>query len=262
MPIGPTAIAQIDLAIQKGRGAAASVAGQTFNVYRLNGSSSGSIVSSGNLVLQQYPARIRRTTSAQVIENAVHGMIEFIAICDNTYIENGDILIETGYGAALTEPTAYCVVSQRPTRETVFIRTETTCSIVHAHPAAGALVSQPGSGAVFQSGYGGVTPTTNRSILLTAGSYYVDPTGTGSPASIPCGLQPQNKMRDSHVLKLPTEFAREFFVLFLPPTPGYQISENDEAKLANQDTYVIRQAYTSDQSGTVGWICLVERKAT
>lgn len=250
---------QIDGVIQEGRGVAAAVLGQTYNVYRLSDTSTGSILS-GDPLYQSFPARIRKLPSRhKAIEGVIFELVAFESACNNLVLEIGDFLVEEGYGST---GSAYVVAEKRPTRETVLMRCETNCAIMHPYSLAGTQAEQPTSGIVWNDDYGGPEQLYDQNIVLQNGLYATDPTYTMSPATIPCGLAPLNRIRDSKELGLPTEIPSTRFVMYVPLLPGYQISQNDKIKAENQDTYLVEQDYTSGDVGISGYILLVARVTT
>lgn len=250
-------IQQIDLAIQLGRQAKADVMGQQYMVYRLAGTTAGSVISQSPVLTVNM--RIKRVTSKQQFENATFDLLVFDARVNATVLKKGDVFVEFGYGA---DPEGvYTLVQSRPTRETLLIRTESNVSIVRPHPSAGSSESQPASGAVFASGYGGVQAPSAETLTLDGGLYSFGNV-SGTLASVPCGLQPLGKPRDGRKPEIPTLLQREFFLAYVPLMPGVALQENYELKFPTADTYVVRQVYSSDKTGVAGWIAHVEKKAT
>src|SRR5580704_10290457 len=138
-----TRVKYIDGKIQYGRGRAAQVLGQTHDVYRLTEQTNDSVLGE-KPTLVDFPARIRRTTSKMVLEDTIFDLIAYVALCDNTKLVLGDTLKETGYKSQSAN--IYTYAQQRPTRETVFMRTETNSFLSRPMPTAGQAAQLPASG--------------------------------------------------------------------------------------------------------------------
>jgi hypothetical protein len=247
----PTHLAQINQAIQKGRGAAASVLGQTYDVYRL-GSQSGQIVS-GTPLYMNYPATLTHWKNLKDIENQVFDALTFAATCDNTFLEVGDVFVGTGYGS---DGAMYVVGDMRPLKHTILIRCEQSATITRPTTAASNATLNTGKPTQIKS-YVGVTKTTEQSLILTNGSYSFS--ATGSSAMVPFGLQPLNKLREMPESKLPTDTKRESFVGFLPLLPGVILEENDVISSgASGDRFRIEQNYIAEH-GLQGQVLLLQK---
>lgn len=251
--LGPTALKQINSAIQQGRGAAASVLGQTYNVFRLGATTTNSVVF-GTPAISGFQARIRRTTAKVAVENAFFELLVYTALCNNAPLELQDVLVETGYQ---NDGGVYTFAQARPTRETLWVRTELNCAITRPTPEGGAAAQMPASGAILASGYGGI-PKANEDILtLTDGFYGFAASGT--PASVYCGLQPLNRVKDGNSLGTPTDLYREHFLCYIPNLPGVLLSELDRINAPTMDRYEVVLVYSSDLTGLSGNICIVEK---
>lgn len=252
----------IDGAIQEGRGVAASVLGQTYDVRRINSSTNGSI-SSNAALYTSFPARIRRTSKKVAIENTIFDLVCFEATCDNRVLEIGDEMTETGYEAMANG--VYVMAQARPTRETLWMRCESNVAITRMMPAAGQEAQQPTFGwSAAQSGaYGGVDKRTEAVLTLTNGTYAFSTQPGATPAGVVCGLQPLNRIRDTSTRvaagKWPSALYREHFIAYLPLLPGEQIVELDRISLQNSDRYEVALVYTSETTGIAGYILIVEK---
>lgn len=236
----PTALKQINSAIQDGRGAAASVLGQTYDVYRLTSTTSGQIVS-GTPVYTGFPASLTHWKNAKDIENQIFDALSFKAMCNNIYLEVGDVFVGTGYG---TDGAMYVVGDMRPLKQTVVVRCEQSSTVTRPTAPADTAAQNP-SGVTVVSGYNAVTKTTEQSLVLNNGSYSFSTSGIA--AMVPFGLQPFNKLREYPESKLPTDTRRESFVGFLPLLPGVIIEENDVISSGSAgDRYRVEQNYIAE----------------
>lgn len=249
----------IDGVIQLGRGVEAAVWGQTHSVYRLTDSTNNSVMAQTPL-FTNYPARIRRTRSKEVIEDAVFDLVVFIATCDNRELVLGDTFQETGYGAQSSN--IYTFAQVRPTRETVWIRTELNCTLTRPMPTAGQAAQLPASGPAEVLGYGGYQKDTEQVLVLANGEFGFSGVAGLMPASVQVGVQQLNRVRDSNEPKqMPTRPYREHFLAYIPPTPGEELNEKDIINAGNGDRYVIMSLLQTADAGIAGWICICERKA-
>lgn len=251
----------LDNIIQIGRGIAAGVIGQTYDIRRLTQptGATGS-VSSQPTVYTGFPARLRRTTTKVGIEDDIFSLICYIATCENTCLQLLDEMTETGY-----EPKTngvYIFAAERPTRETLWMRAESNISITRMSPGAGSAANQPTSGWAESTGFGGIQKDTEAVLTLANGSYAFRSEGA-SPASIQCGLQPLNKIMDTSrgvaAGEWPVSLYREKFLAYLPLLPGEQITELDRLNFPNSDRYEIAVIYSSEETGIAGYILVVEK---
>lgn len=257
--LGPTALKQINRAIQTGRGAAASVLGQGYDVYRLS-NQTGSLVQ-GNPLYVQFQCSLRRSNDRNAIENSAFELLVFEGLCNNMPLQLGDVLVEN---PAYYEGTgsAYVVAQMRPRRETLLVRAEANISITYPNPGGGQAGQQPASGIVAQNpytNYGGLTKANELMLVLNNGLYSWST--SGSLAAVPAGLQPQNRVRSLHKPDFPTQVPETRFVVFLPLLNGVQILENCILNFPNGDRYLVLQPYTSSNVGLSGWILLTEKMA-
>jgi hypothetical protein len=250
-----THVQQIDGAIQAGRGAAATVLGQTYDVYRLTNATNNSVVS-GTPHIAAFQARIRKITDKKAIENVPFDIQVFEFTCDNRALVPGDILVETGYEG---DGGKYAFAQRRPTRESIFVRVERNVSLSRPTPAGGSSAQQPSSGAIKAPGYIGITKATEEILTLTSGVYAFET--SGPIATVPFGLQPQNRIRSPHKPDSPTQVPEVQFVGYLPFMPGIQVIENDVISSDNSDRYVVVQVYQSDTVGLQGWILILRKMA-
>lgn len=251
----------IDSAIQIGRGAAAAVLGQTYDVYRLGASTGGSVVT-GVPQFTAYPARVRRSTMKVAIENAFFDALIYESTSDNRALVLQDVLVQTGYE---NDDSIFTFAQARPTRETIFVRTESAVTITRPIPPAGAAAQQPLAGPVATLGWGGIDKTNEQVLTLVNGLYAFDGL-TATPAVVYCGLQPLNRIKDTSTStpagKMPTALYREHFVIYIPDLPGIMLNELDRINFPNSDRYEVALYHTSNQTGLTGYICVCEKLST
>jgi hypothetical protein len=271
-----TSIARFDRKIQRGRGKASHKIGQTYAQYRL-GSSTGSVLS-GKPLATAFEARLGPPQKRQ-IENQSFSLLVFKATCDNRSLQLQDVLVENGYGAQ--ENGVWTVAQMRPTGPTLWVRTEGTgCFISRPTPAAGDSVYEPDpddpSGVSEETGYGGTEKDLESVLTLTNGLYLfrgpfvldrsalggVDMIGGVTPATIACGIQPLNRVRDGNALGTPTDLPRVHFVLYVPLLPGEQLIEHDIVNFPNADRYQVAEVFTTNLTGLSGYICIAEKMGT
>lgn len=249
----------INQAVQIGRGVDGAINGQQFDVYRLGPTTSNGVVT-GNPLYAGYPASMKRASKAD-IENFSFELQIFEGQCDSLALTTGDVLVESpayyqGTGSM------YVFAQHRPLAPNLFVRCEYSISITRPSPQGGQAGQQPVSGMIAQSpytGYGGVTKASAQLCTLTNGLFGFS--SAGSLASIPCQIQPQNRVTGIHSRDLPTAFPETRFSAYVPLLPGVQVQENDELNLPNGDRYSVLQPYSSGEVGLVGYILLLRKLA-
>lgn len=258
------ALPKIDTAIQRGRGAAAAVIGQTYDVRRLDANTNVS-VSSNTPVFSGFPARLRRTTDKKAIEGQIFELIVFIATCDNRSLVLMDQLTETGYEAQ--EAATYIFAQARPTRETVFVRSEATVFLTRPNPTALHSSQQPAMGGRFISamdGWSGIAAADERVLTLTNGMYaFRGKPQPGDPPVVPaqlaCGLSANARFHEGKTLGVPVEQYRDQFLCYLPMLPGEQLNEIDRINFGGSDRYKIAKILTTEYTGLSGYVLFVEK---
>lgn len=248
----PTALAQIDGAIQLGRGAAASVLGQPYTVYRLT--TQNNATTNAAPVLTAFPMFLRRAKKIN-IENEAFTLLVMQGTCNNQYLKEQDILVETGYEE---DEGVWCFAQARPTQPSLFVRVEQTCTITRPIPKGGAEVQMPASGAIAGPGYAGI-PKSNEYVLNLSNGMYSFEANTATPAAVYCGLQPLNKVRDGSSLGTPTDVSRNKFLVYMPNLPGELLDFEDRINMMNQDRYKIDEVFTTDVTGLSGYVLIVEK---
>jgi hypothetical protein len=246
-----SAIRQIDAAIQAGRGAAASVLGETHDVRRMSPTTNGSI-SSNAPVISAFQAYVPKKAKKMDVENDLFSLNAYEAKCDNTQLQIGDVLTQTGYKS---DGRVYTYAQQRPAGKSIFVRTEWNCFISRPHPGAGNPEQQPTSGAVFIEERGAISKLSEQVLVLQNGTYSFEDAGA-SPAGIYVGMQQLNRIRDGKGLGTPTDLPDEHFLFYVPYLPGEQIERKDRINLGNSDRYEVLSVYSSDAVGLVGSIII------
>lgn len=252
----PSKITKIDTAIQRGRGAAAKVLGQSYVQYRLTGATNTGVVS-GTPITSDFLARLSKTTKKAAIENEVFGLQVFEAMCDNRTLQIGDVLVETGYESLANN--VFTVAQIRPTRETLWVRTEFNCALTRPRPRAGQSSQQPASGFQSMPQYGGTDDKGEWILELVDGLYGFTSSPGVTPASVQCGLVPLNRERDGSSLGTPTDLPRAHFIVYVPNLPGQPLDVYDRIKFPNADKYEILSFGNSEEAGFEGYICICEK---
>lgn len=235
--LNPTSIAQIDAAIQVGRGAAASVLGQAYLVYRLNAHSTGQLEQASNQVTfpggkTLFPAYMERTATLSDIETNWMGNLPlFKGTCNALNLQVGDLLVETGYGA---DGGAFTFAFRRPaTSDAIFIQT----------PLPSMFSRSENNPTKIDGGrvpYGGMIKPYELFLTLTNGVYTWSETGT--PAAVRIGLQSENKKGSQAPppIRLPTDVQRQYWNVYAPNLPGVEFAENDLVTGGSGDRYAVR----------------------
>jgi hypothetical protein len=117
------------------------------------------------------------------------------------------------------------------------------------------------SGSVVAGGYLGIDKAGEQILTLTDGLYEFTSAGGATPAGVPCGIQPLNRVKDAKEPKLPTVLYREHFLAYIPELPGEQLNELDRLNLPNSDRYEIAMLFSTGETGIAGTVAIVERLA-
>jgi hypothetical protein len=253
-----TRVAYIDGKVQYGKGRAASVLGQTYNLWRLSDKSNGSVIS-GKPLFANVPLYLEKT-SKSIVENQIFDLIAYEGVIDNRRLQKQDIFVETGYE---TDFGTYIFAQRRPVPpyKSIFMRAETYCFITRPYTAAGAVAQQPPSGVLVQPAYGGTTKGIEKYLTLNDGLYTFSEEAVAG-ASIPCGIQPLNRVRDGSIPNVATKQYRTHHLVYVPLIPGEQLNEQDRINASASDRYEIMEVHSTDETGLSGYICIVEKLAT
>lgn len=254
---------ELDGVIQVGRGVAAAVIGQTYQVYRLDGQTNNSVTSNAPVnfpgVGAQFPCRLARSVAKLAIENEIYSLLCFKGTCDNRQLVLGDVLYETGYEAM--DAGYYTFAQARPTRASLFMATPFAAMLSRPNPHAGRADQQPTTPGQFVEleDSGSIDRASDAIMVLQNGFYSYQTTSGLTPASVQIGLQPIRRLRDGNTLGTPTDMYRVEYLIYCPELPGEQLNELDRFSLGSSDRYEISQLYSSEYTGLAGHICVVEK---
>jgi hypothetical protein len=254
--MGQTRLGYIDGKVQRGRGKCARVLGQTYDVHRLTNSSNGSIIGTVPFIpdFQMYLTPAKKT----IVENQKFDLLVFEGECDNRRLQLGDVLVETSYE---NDEGIWAFAQARPRQESLFVRCETICFISKPNTAAGAASQQPDSGVTVGKAWAGTSRSIEPFLKLVNGLYTFSKTVDAGPASIPCGIQPLNRVRDGTIPKLPTTQYRTHHLIYVPPIKGEQLNEQWRINASASDRYEIMSVHNTDMTGLIGSICIAEKLA-
>lgn len=263
-----TRIEYLDSKVQYGRGKAADVYGQVYNVYRLR-TQNGSIFSAPPIFADFAisPEKAPKTKA----ENQTYDLQIFAGTCDNSLLKLGDVFREVN---PQDPPGDQLVFAQRRRfkGQSLFIRCEATISVTRPAPRGGRIDQMPASGVVAAQGYFGVFKRGEFGMKLTNGEYYfasqlLQPspganTAFQGLAGVPAALLQDKRIRDAVAPKIPVALFREHFVIYVPLLNGIQLQELDRLNFPNSDRYEIASFFTSETAGFSGYICICEKLGT
>lgn len=249
--------AYLDSMMARQRGVRAAYRGLPYDVRRLSSASNVSVLS-GRPVLSQFPVIMERVTSKDVIEDEPFSLVIFEGDCDYSKLQLGDVLSEYGTNALL-DGAAFVYAQHRPTREALFVRTESVATITRpvdapARAAASALPTANAGPYIVSDEEADVEegPTADGDVLtLAAGTYAFQPAGS-TPAQVPIGIEPTSRTGQSREDAQPTSSDATRFVGYTPALP---IQERDEIAVGSK-RYLVLEA-TTRYSGFVGTIMLL-----
>lgn len=249
---------QIDFAIQQGRGAAGSVLGQTFDVYRLSDTTNVAIVSGSPLIVN-FPSIMRRNTSKKDLENQTFELMTYEAVCNNQPLAKGDVLVQNGYD---NDDSVFTFAGFRAPGKTMMVRTEFNATITRPRPTAGDTSQQPGSMNTYVGtdvGWSGTALEDEEILTLVDGLYAFSYEEGATPAQVYVGLVPNSRVKDGNTLGVPTEQYRDQFLCYVPMLPGETLNELDRINFGLSDRYEIMKFHTSDETGLGGYVMMVEK---
>jgi hypothetical protein len=248
---------ELDSIVQYGRGVAADIIGEPYDIYRLSDGSdgrtpsSGSIINTENKIYSDLRIRMMRSNAAIAEENTnIYDMI-FAGMCDAGVLKVGDVACRIH--PYRNDYEMFTVADLRPLSYNVFVRTEIQASL---SVSWGSGDSEQLLGYVKYQGAG---KQNERAIILRDGYYYIgDPDDADfSPAVVPLGIQPYKRLGPTPEIKQPTTTHRSELFIYVPILnglylePGYIISDQ------NGNRYQI-QNVTSFTVGLQGYQLIAE----
>lgn len=259
----------LDRILSYGGGVEAGITGQRYDVRRLTERSNGSILTQAP-VIPSFPVVLERTTSKKIIEDEPFSLVIFDGDCDYSKLQLGDVLSGSGldpFGSA----SSFVYAQHRPTREALFVRTESVATITRPNAEAatdpiatpGAVPAAPGwtygdytPPSAGPNTYAGRDPATDLTLLLIAGQYSF---GNGTPAQVPIGIAPVSRVGTSGGTQFAENLSQTRFYGYLPPMPGVTLQRLDRIDVPARGTsYVVSMTY-ADSVGLVGTVCVLEQ---
>ena len=248
-------LASIDAALRRGLGLGAKVIGNTYDVYRLNFGSTGSIVAPNNIAIHNFRARFTLKPPPQLIESEPVYNMWYTSMLDTRRLKIMDVLVETGPTAVVDTPDTgggriYTFVGQTTLRAPVFARTEVLGALTRPNDASS--VDQPVLGETVEQ----ATNKFNEWLyILNNGLYSV--AGSGTPAAIPMGLQPHRRTGPPQEMakEWPTATSRGIFFIFIPLLPGVFVQPGDMVSDHVGNRYQIEMVHVTT-TGLQGYQCI------
>lgn len=229
---------ELDAVVQYGRGVAAGIIGEVYDVYRRSDgtdgrqATQGSVLNTANLIISAFPIRMMRSNAAIATENTnIYDMI-YAGMCDATQLLVGDIVIRTQ--PYRNDREMFVVADLRPLSYNVFVRTEIEGSMSRPW---GTGDSEQLLGFVEYQGAGKYT---ERPYILNNGYYYIaEPGKPASPAVIPLGMQPYKRLGPTPEIRQPTTTHRTEVFVYVPLLPGLFIEAGDLVSDQNGNRFQI-----------------------
>lgn len=247
-------IKQLDQLLQRAKGKAANVYGQSYDLYRLSNQTPATGVLNGVALQYSVPMSLKKAQKT-VIEGESFSILVMDGMVDNRNLQLGDLLVEQGYEAATNG--VYAVAQIRPLRPTLMVRCEQTANLKRPIPAGGNANQMPTSGASFNSNYGGYTASTIEYATVTNGAYSF--VTTGDVASIPINITPTQRLKEMRQPQLATQLDNQQFLGYVPAFAGLDIRETDYFVLPNGDKYEVVQIYNPENVGFSGFTMILEQ---
>ena len=252
-----------DVGLNNTRGGWATAFGQTVNVYRLSATTPATGILNDTPILSPFPVEFV-VESGSGPEDEIFNLITFVATCDNTLLQLGDIMQETGYRST---GAVYCFTQYRALRESEAIRCETQAIIRRPVDVTSTLTQPLSQWTAVTSQQAEVTEATGNVLVLNAGVFsFATPSGN-TPVSVPFGLQPTTRIAGPHKENDPTSTDVQRFAGYLPPMYGaggnpIVFLANDEIEVQDGTgaVYVVKESFSSTPTGVVGSILLLTRQ--
>lgn len=218
----PTTIGTFARVLELQKGLRAQIAGNEYDVYRINGASSGDVVQSGNLVYSIFPMLPERTSATDDVEtNWLIKVPLFNGICDPLAIPLAisDVLVETGDRAEAGN--VFTFVGYRAGHISFFVGTPFL--VTFTRPDTGS-----GGTARGEVAFGGGMRATELSLVLADGVYSWQRGGSPSPVYIGFAVQERGAGGgDTIKQNYPEEIKRQTWHLYAPPSIASLLQEND-----------------------------------
>lgn len=246
-------IRQLDQLLQRAKGKAANVYGQTYDQYRLSNQTPNSGILNGLPIASSVAMSLKKAQKT-VIEGESFSILTMNAMVDNRNLQIGDLLLETGYEA---NAGVYAVAQIRPLRATLLVRCEQTGYIIRPTPLGGNANQMPPSGASWNQQYGGYAEGSQQYATIQKGTFTFAP--SGAMAELAFNLTPTNRIREMRDPKFATQVANQQYLAWIPAYPGLEIRETDYFQLTDDSLKLkIVQLYQPQNVGFTGYTVIVE----
>ncbi len=242
--------------IDRGRGIAALHVGQPYDVYRI--AANGAV---------NYLDALNKIASVPVLRRLIGGtkagleaspliQLLFEVVGDMSHFELGDVFIQNdpAYGAGATSVTyeteqfnGFVLASHVPVKKSLGGRVNYLGTV--ARPNAG----------VDANNYYSADPCAGDVLSLVDGVFALG-VADAPAAAIPVGVETEKRIRGDLFNDIPTTTREVFFVMYVPPLPGFTFREGDYVILQDGSRYVVQNPY-EQQAGFVGSQLVVQREA-
>lgn len=239
-------VGPIDRALRTALGQGVGPIAELYDVYRLNSSSTGQIISPQNKVLSNYKFRIVKSVPAVMLEQRSLYPMVYSGMGDTRSLQIDDVLVETGPNLTDTPGgRIFTFISVAPLLAPVFARTEVLGAISQPHNPTRTSEMLLGDG-----GDASTTKSTEWVVTLSGGLYSATPGGPA--ATIPCGFQLRERGGGLQELKYPSASPRGEWDFYIPSLPGYEVRPNDVISdaVGNRYRITVPQFYAV---GLKGW---------
>jgi len=257
----------LDRILSYGGGVEAGITGQRYDVRRLTQRSNGSILTQAP-VIPSFPVVLERTTSKKIIEDEPFSLVIFEGDCDYSKLQLGDVLSGSGldpFGSA----SSFVYAQHRPTREALFVRTESVATITRPNaeaatdPASNTTpvtssvtfgdYTPPGAG---PNTYAGRDPATDLTLSLIAGQFSF---GNGPAAQVPIGIAPVSRVGTSGGAQFAENLSQTRFYGYIPPLPGVMLQRLDRIDVPARGASCVVSMTYANSVGLVGTVCVLEQ---
>lgn len=241
--------------IDFGRGEAANVLGQPYDVYRITATSNGDVIATANRIAQNVRVlrKARRVQPDAVESPAAMGTLFYQLVADFRNFQVGDVFVQmdAAYGSGHTEVAGteqfngFVLASHAPIKQAVGARVTTLVQVKRQS-------AEPDARQAWNTTNDATLP-----LVLANGSFSLG-AATATASLIPAGMLPVFRPQGQRI-DAPGMPQQPLIAFYMPPLPGFQLLEGDRIIAQDGSRYVVLNPYGQDV-GIVGYQMTLERE--
>lgn len=242
----------VDNAMRQALGQGVLPISETYDVYRVTGSSTGQVVSSANKVISNFKARIVHSVPKALMENTEAYEMFYSGMCNPKRLRIGDVLVRTGPQLIDNDPRCFTLACVQPMFAPVFARTEIAGAITRMNSKSTSSEPLLGDG-----GYVGTSKEQEWVMALNSGIFSFEPPSGAVSATIPFGVQQHPRPGDKQAITIPTGTPRGRYFVYLPALNGEYLQPGDIVSDAVGNRYIL-EVITLYDVGIKGYQCIAQ----